>query len=629
MAADTLGLVVEHVADRVPVDWASVEGRLSSALDRAQLEGLRILDALAGACAALPVVSGVLPASPASAPPVEAVSWGRYRIRKEVGSGSYGRVFHAHDPELDMEVAIKVLHRHVGDADLRARLVREGRALARVRNDHVVRVLGLESFEEQLGLCMEFVHGDTLDAVVRAHGTLTPDEARLVGRDVCQALASVHREGFLHRDVKARNVMRDRMGRIVLMDFGTGISVDDADRVDARFTAGTPMYMAPEVLAGQAPSVAADIYSVGVLLYYLVTGAYPVEGRSLPELSAAHMTGRQVALRERRPSAPSGFAAVVERALARKPEDRWPSTAALLDALDRGQEDPWWTIVARRAAIAVAWVGGIGGGVIAVGAITSKYFNTFVLGRAGFVHESMWDWFRFGAMSFTAPLVLCLLIILGWSVTLAVLRAAARNVPTAARAMDTGRRFGARLGFDDVSSLSAWALVAAAAFLGVVWWSQLPMLEWIMGLMNGHQLSEGPAASLAFLGPGGFTAREDYRVWFTWSTLIALVVWLPVLRLSKTHSVPVNRLMLLGGAGVFTLSLLLMALPFRAFSQRDLETATWQGQSCFVLGEREQDVLVFCPERVPPRSVTVPRSSSDLQRHGLPRDVFERIDQAK
>ncbi|MEZ5421453.1 MAG: protein kinase, partial [Vicinamibacterales bacterium] len=144
MAADTLGLVVEHVADRVPVDWASVEGRLSSALDRAQLEGLRILDALAGACAALPVVGSVLPASPAAAP-ANVPSWGRYRIRKEVGSGSYGRVYHAHDPELDMEVAIKVLHRHVGDADLRARLVREGRALARVRNDHVVRVLGLEA----------------------------------------------------------------------------------------------------------------------------------------------------------------------------------------------------------------------------------------------------------------------------------------------------------------------------------------------------------------------------------------------------------------------------------------------------------------------------------------------------
>ncbi|MGE0814029.1 MAG: serine/threonine-protein kinase [Vicinamibacterales bacterium] len=628
MAADTLALVVEHVADRVPVDWASVESRLSSALDRAQLEGLRILDALAGACAALPVAGSVLPASPTTAaPPGEVVSWGRYRIRKEVGSGSYGRVFHAHDPELDMEVAIKVLHRHVGDADLRARLVREGRALARVRNDHVVRVLGLEAFEEQLGLCMEFVHGDTLDAVVRAHGTLTPDEARLVGRDVCQALASVHREGFLHRDVKARNVMRDRTGRIVLMDFGTGISLDDAGRTDARFTAGTPMYMAPEVLAGQAPSVAADVYSVGVLLYYLVTGAYPVEGRSLPELSAAHMTGRQVALRERRPSVTPGFAAIVERALARRPEDRWPSAAALLNALERG-ERTWREVVVRRVAIAAAWVAGIGGGVLAVGAITSKYFNTFVLGRAGFVHESMWDWFRFGAMSFTAPLVLCLLIILGWSVTLAVLRAAARNVPTAARAEDTGRRFGARLGFDDVPSLSAWALVVAATFLGVVWWSQMPMIERLMDITE-SDLSDGPAAKLAFLGPGSFSAREDYRVWFTWSTLIAVVVWIPVLRLSAQRSMPVGRLMLVGGGVVFTLSLLLMALPFRAFSVRGMETATWQGRSCYVLGERGQDVRIYCPERMPPRSFTVPQSSPDLQRHGVPGDIFERIDKAK
>ncbi len=629
MAADhTIALAAENVADRVPVDWASVENAVSSAIDRAQLEALRILDAFAGACASIPLVGTAGASRPQTDAATAPRSWGRYALLREVGSGSYGRVYHAHDPELDMQVAIKVLHHQFGDADRRARLVREGRALARVRNDHVVRVLGLEAYDEQLGLCMEFVHGDTLDNVVRSYGALSADEARLVGRDVCRALAGVHREGFLHRDVKARNVMRDRTGRIVLMDFGAGISLDDAERSDARFTAGTPMYMAPEVLAGGSPSVAADIYSLGVLLYYLVSGTYPVEGRSLPELSAAHLRGQQVALRERRPSIAPGFASVVERALAPKPEDRWPSAVALLEALERGGERSIVAIVSRRIAIATAGCAGAASGFMALGAITSRYYNTIVLGRVGFVQESLWDWFKTGVMSFTAPVVLCLLIIMGWSLATAAARAAAWSLPVVARAADQCRRHGRWLGFDDVPSLSAWALVAAAAFLGAVWWSQMPMLAQLLDLTE-HDLSEGPSAKLAFLGPRYFNAREDYRVWFTWSTLVSIVVWIPVLRLSAKRSMPVGRSMLAGGVGVFTLSLLLLVLPFRAFSQRELKTAVWRGEQCYVLGERAQKLLLFCPERVPPRSVPVPSSASDLQEDERSRDAFERIHLAK
>ena len=156
------------------------------------------------------------------------------------------------------------------------KLLREGRALAKMRQPNVVSVLDVEAHEDRVGLCMEFVQGQTLEDVLQLQGTFSARETVLVGEDVCRALAAVHNAGFVHRDVKARNVMREQAGRIVLMDFGTGRearALEDARRPDV---AGTPLYMAPEVLAGEPASMRSDVYSVGVLLYHLVTSEYPI-----------------------------------------------------------------------------------------------------------------------------------------------------------------------------------------------------------------------------------------------------------------------------------------------------------------------------------------------------------------
>src|SRR5262249_20685811 len=150
-------------------------------------------------------------------------SWGRYRLIEEVGSGTFGAVYRAQDSMLDLDVAIKVLHRHFDDEVLKQRLVEEGRALAKVRHNNVVRVIGIEVNDDRAGLSMEFIQGETLESEVRDRGTCSLSQAAEIGKAVCQALAAVHQAGFIHRDVKARNIMRERdTGRIVLMDFGTG-----------------------------------------------------------------------------------------------------------------------------------------------------------------------------------------------------------------------------------------------------------------------------------------------------------------------------------------------------------------------------------------------------------------------
>ncbi len=176
-------------------------------------------------------------------------------------------------------------------------------------------------------------------------GPVGAAEATLIGIDLCRALSAVHRAGLLHRDVKARNVMREDGGRIVLMDFGTGVDQTDDAAGEASRLAGTPLYMAPEILGGRAASVRSDIYSVGVLLYRLVTRSYPVQGRSVAEVRDAHARGARTLLRDARPDLPENFVQVVERALSPHAEDRYANAgameAALAAAVEARTSWPW------------------------------------------------------------------------------------------------------------------------------------------------------------------------------------------------------------------------------------------------------------------------------------------------
>ena len=185
---------------------------------------------------------------------------------------------------------------------------------------------------------MEFVSGHTLEELLLTHGPFGAREAALIGLDLCRALAAVHRAGLMHGDVKAHNVMREEGGRTVLMDFGTGKDLT-ADRSGARpgfgDIAGTPLYLAPEVLEARPRTKAADIYALGVLLYHLVTQAYPVGGATIAAVTQAHGRGERSNLRDTRPDLPDEFVQIVERAMAANPRRRWPSAGAFEAQLAR------------------------------------------------------------------------------------------------------------------------------------------------------------------------------------------------------------------------------------------------------------------------------------------------------
>ena len=143
--------------------------------------------------------------------------------------------------------------------------------LARVRHQNVITVHGACEVRGEVGIWMEFVRGRTLAAIVRDSGPFSAAEATLIGIDVCRAAAAVHAAGLLHCDIKARNIVRETGGRIVLLDLGAA-TPRTADTVSG--AAGTPLYMAPEVLDGQPATTLSEIYCIGVVLFHLATGAY-------------------------------------------------------------------------------------------------------------------------------------------------------------------------------------------------------------------------------------------------------------------------------------------------------------------------------------------------------------------
>jgi len=327
--------LLSSIADSSPVNWQDVESRTAPA-DAEVLEALRVIAGVAEVHrthGGLAPVGGVATTSALASrrsrlintSVTEGARWGGLEIRGKLGEGSFAEVFLAYDPRLQRQVALKLLKHGA------ARAMAEARALARVEHECVVRVYGAEVHNGRMGLWMELVEGRTLETILRERGQFGARESSLIGQDLCRALAAVHQAGLTHGDVKAQNVMREEGGRTVLMDFGAGRRNEDRS---VRPVTGTPIYMAPELLANDGlPTVASDIYSLGVLLFHIVTARFPFEGASVEALQMAQSQGESIRLHDLRPGLPDGFVRVVERALALDPNDRFRTAGEAQAAL--------------------------------------------------------------------------------------------------------------------------------------------------------------------------------------------------------------------------------------------------------------------------------------------------------
>jgi tRNA A-37 threonylcarbamoyl transferase component Bud32 len=261
---------------------------------------------------------------------------GRYEIEDLVGTGGMASVYRARDTVLGRRVAIKILHEHFSSDDEYVKRFRhEARAIARLNHPNIVTVIDRGEFEGREYIVFEHIPGQNLKDHVRRSGPLPVQQALALTHQVARGLGFAHEHGIVHRDVKPQNVLLDETGSPKVTDFGIARSLDPKESLTETGTLlGTSDYISPEQAGGRRVDERSDQYSLGALLYELLTGevAYPAESVMAAAMRHAHDPVPSV--RERRSDVPPEVDAIVARAMAKDPRDRFPSMGAMEAALE-------------------------------------------------------------------------------------------------------------------------------------------------------------------------------------------------------------------------------------------------------------------------------------------------------
>ena len=653
--SDDLDKLFESVADGESIDWDALERAAHDEEARALIRQLRLIADVSevhrsqvddiptpdGAVTAATVPGRGWPAPPhppvvvaTAAAPDEGAAWGPLLLVRKIGEGSYGEVYQAHDTWLDHPVALKLLKREAEDRVQPSDILHEARKLARVRHGNVVTVHGADRHNGRVGFWMDFVDGETLASRV-SRGRLSAGEATSVGQEVCRALAAVHRANIIHRDVKAQNVMRAHDGgRIILMDFGAGQFVNDPSL--GKRAQGTPLYLAPEVLHGGDATVRSDIYAAGVLLFYLVTGRFPVEGSTPKELLDAHARGRRRRLRDERPDLSESFIAIVERAIDPDPERRYASAGEMEAKLSgepvtrpefvppkivRPEPSPNRWLWSRRVAVATGIL--LAGSTLA-GSITSMFYYS-ALGLSGqFQTESYWVWPIWGLRALLAPLVymggaiavgLVLLTVLNRFVILNVEPLRVAMVPVTQRVGDIAKWLR-----ELPTATSAPVLfLAQCGLLALTWWLFQDLLSGFDDLI----LRE--PGDLSPLSTANADQQRHFRQVVSFEFLMLTAAWLALIWKNTQKPQPGVWLSLCGGIAATFVTLMLLVMPYRILLHNEHERVVHRSDTCYLVGEGMSEALLFCPFRDPPRSRVVRLDDPELQRGGPEESVFTQL----
>jgi eukaryotic-like serine/threonine-protein kinase len=258
----------------------------------------------------------------------------RYEVVGHLGHGGMAEVLRAHDRVLERDVGLKVLSsRRAADPTLRRYFRREALLAAKLSHPHVVAVHDTGEQDGQLYIVMELVEGGTLDDRLREDGPLAVDRAVEIAVAAASALTAAHRAGMVHRDVKPSNILFDGDGGVKVADFGLARGVSATTRTSEIY--GSVPYMAPEQAQGDPVDARTDIYALGCVVYETLTGRAPFTGDTPIQVISQHLHRDPPPLREQRDDLPAGFDAVIGRALAKDPDDRYPDAVSFSDDLAR------------------------------------------------------------------------------------------------------------------------------------------------------------------------------------------------------------------------------------------------------------------------------------------------------
>ncbi|BAM04593.1 putative serine/threonine protein kinase [Phycisphaera mikurensis NBRC 102666] len=268
-----------------------------------------------------------------------------YQVLRKLGAGAMATVYKAKQISLDRMVAIKVLpQKFTKSEDFVQRFYAEGRAAAKLNHPNIVQAFDVANAGPYHYFVMEFVDGRTVFDDIVAKGRYDEHDALKVAIDVTEALAHAHSQGFIHRDVKPKNIMiDDHSGRTKLADMGLARAISDREAAEAEAgkAYGTPYYISPEQIRGEVNvDFRADIYSLGATLYHMVTGKVPFDGANPSAVMRKHLNEQIVPPDHINPNLVSGVAEVIEVCMAKSPDQRYNSTGDLLadlQAIDRGE----------------------------------------------------------------------------------------------------------------------------------------------------------------------------------------------------------------------------------------------------------------------------------------------------
>jgi len=262
---------------------------------------------------------------------------GKYRVLGEIGRGGMAVVYRARQESLDRIVAIKELDlaRTGSDPKALARFQLEARAAASLDHPAIITIHDFWERSQKAYIAMEFVDGLELKEVLRYLGTVDPVTAARIGIEICHALSYAHERGIIHRDIKPGNVMLSSLGQVKLADFGIVLVTGSSDLTTTGQVIGTPSYMSPEQIRGEPLGPASDLFSLGVVMYEMVTGVKPFQGPSDVAVTHAIIHSRPARIRSLAPGVPRRLVRVIMKCLRKRPGRRYLTMNEAAEALSR------------------------------------------------------------------------------------------------------------------------------------------------------------------------------------------------------------------------------------------------------------------------------------------------------
>src|SRR3954452_15949778 len=243
---------------------------------------------------------------------------GRYRLDAQIGSGGMSTVYRAFDAVLERRVAVKLMHREIAaDTDQLERFRREARAVAQLSHPHIVGVIDAGEEDGRPYIVFEYVEGETLKDRIRRLGRLPVDEAIAYGIEIARALGAAHARNIVHRDVKPQNVLIDEEGSAKVTDFGIARSLDEEGLTAEGRVLGTTDYVAPEQALGHPCTAQSDLYSLGIVLWEMLTGQFPFKGENQVAVAMKHVREALPDVQRLRPEVSAALASVIDKATAK------------------------------------------------------------------------------------------------------------------------------------------------------------------------------------------------------------------------------------------------------------------------------------------------------------------------